>query len=329
MPWRWIIALMWATALVADEAKLNEARAFLAENQLREASVTPPSNDTGLRERIASTRDPGTQFGYVVFSLARKGTGILSAEQLKQMEAVIATRRDSPVNWHDVRNVVRVQAMLLLFPHALATEESELESIRAEWNAWTDLRQAFMFQEFIAQERFQRAAWSILTTQQKEMLLSGALDAKLKKSTGHSRAFFADRIVQRALGKPDHAEAFALKVDEWRTQWNGVQRAADDAAKFDRQREFAMDLADEDFAVAAWQTDAPVFRAWAEAERDAIRDLVQAGYEIDADLHERVARLVGEQRAEMPGKYRGHAADLLRRLGELSHRGGPGPAGVP
>ncbi len=312
-----LITWVWVVALNADEAKLSEARAFLAKHQLREAVVTPPTNFEELRKRIAARRDPGTKFGTVVFSFARPGTGVLDVDQLKQMEEVIAARRDSPVNWHDVRNVVRVQAMLLLFPHALATDAGELATIREEWNAWTDLRQGFMFQEFVAQERFQRAAWSVLTSGQKEQLLSGALDAKLKKSTGHSRGFFADRIVQRALGKPDHSEAFEAAVMDWRVRWEGVQAAEQEAARLDRQREFAMEAADEDFAVAAWTADAGAVRAWAEAERDAIRDLVQAGYDIDPDLRAKVTSLVEEQRAEMINKYQEHGGELLRRLGEL------------
>ena len=311
-----IPVLLFLGELRAEEDPLSSARAFLEENSLHSEEIVAPARHEELRAKIAAGPDPESQFGRLLFALARPGTKVLSEDQLVKVADLIAARQAAPVNWHDVRNIVRVQAMLLLFPHAIATDPAEVARVRSEWEAWTDLRQAYMLQEFVAQERFQRAFWTILTPEQKQQITAGELDSKYKKSTGHSRGFFADRIVTRALGKPDHPDAFETATSAWRAKWEQVQESMAHQARFNRQREFAMDAADGAFAVATWPDQAQAFREFAEAERDAIRDLVQAGYGVDDPLKEKVALLMKTQRTEMREKYRDHGSDLLHRMGE-------------
>tara|TARA_R110002049_G_scaffold78064_3_gene199194 strand:+ start:386 stop:1357 length:972 start_codon:yes stop_codon:yes gene_type:complete len=311
-----ITLLLFVGGLLAEESPLSSAKAFLEENSLHTKEIVAPANYEEIRQTIAADRDPESQFGRLLFALARPGTKVLSKDQLVKVADLIAARQAAPVNWHDVRNIVRVQAMLLLFPHAIASDPAEVARVRSEWEAWTDLRQAYMLQEFVAQERFQRAFWAILTPEQKQQIIAGELDSKYKKSTGHSRGFFADRIVTRALGKPDHPDAFESATSAWRAKWEQVQESMEQQARFNRQREFAMDTADESFAVASWPDQAQAFREFAEAERDAIRDLVQAGYGVNDALKEKVALLMKTQRAEMREKYRDHGSDLLHRMGE-------------
>lgn len=296
-------------------AGLPAAQAHLETHRLCPDPSPGSQPDPALHERIAAHRDPGTQFGYVVFSLARPATGILSEEQRTALDAIIDARRTAPVNWHDVRNVIRVQAQRLLLPHALETNAEKLAALRSAWEQWTDLRLAYMFQEHIAQDRFQRAAWALLTPAQKTALLRGDHDSQLKKSTGHSRGFFADRIVTKALGKPDHPDVFKTTTDLWRTRWQTIQANLEAAAKFDRQREFAMDEADETFAIASWPAQARAFRAFAEAERDAIRALVQAGYALDEKQIAKAQNASDSLRTEAIEKYRTGAETLLRALG--------------
>ena len=88
------------------------------------------------------------------------------------------------------------------------------------------------------------------------------------------------------------------------------------AAKFDRQHELAMDLADETFAVASAKEAENAFSAFAQAERDAIRELVQAGYANDPEVPNKIAKLRDDFRAKMLESYGEHGAELLRRMGE-------------
>lgn len=303
--------------LPAEADRLSAAKAFLDENCLHTEEIAPSPDNDDTRARITASRDPESQFGRLLFSLARPGTGVLSGEQLAKAADLIAARQAAPVNWHDVRNIVRVQAMLLLFPHAIATDPGEVARVRSEWEAWTELRLDYMLQEFVAQERFQRAFWAILRPEQKQQVTAGGLESKYKKSTGHSRGFFADRIVIKALGKPAHPDAFEKATSAWRARWEDVQAGMEESARFNRQREFAMDAADEAFAVATWPDQARAFCAFAKAERDAIRDLVQAGYEVDGPLREKVTALVKSQRTEMLEKYQAQGAELLHRMGEF------------
>ena len=79
-----------------------------------------------------------------------------------------------------------------------------------------------------------------------------------------------------------------------------------------------MDLADEAFALATWPDYDRAFSAFARAERDAIRALVQAGYTRDAELEARVKKLIEKQRSELIEKYHTRASELLQQLGEIT-----------
>ena len=100
-------------------------------------------------------------------------------------------------------------------------------------------------------------------------------------------------------------------------KWQSVSTEIEAAAKFERQRELSMDESNEAFAVAAWMEQETAFRIFALAERDAIRELVSAGYPSANDLKSTIATYQEKLRLEMIEKYREHAGELLKGLGEL------------
>ena len=78
-----------------------------------------------------------------------------------------------------------------------------------------------------------------------------------------------------------------------------------------------MDDAGENFAAASWKEYASAFRGFSETECDAIRGLVQAGYEKDAEFLNKITNFQTKLRADMVKKYESNAAEFLRRLGVM------------
>lgn len=304
-------------ASVSGEDRLTAAREFLDVNRVSTQEMVVPANYKVLHARIAASRDPETKFGPYIFALANSKSKVLSEEQLEKLRDVIEARRTNPVNWHDVRNIVRVQSLLAMWELAAATDEARVSELEREWQAWNELRLAYMFEELVMRDRFQRAAWAVFTLEQREKLVAGDYDILIKKNTGHRRVFSAHKQVLKALGKPQDKAAFDAAVVEWEKKWEAVTEWNMGAARFDRQREMAMDQADESFAVISAKESERVFSEFTRAERDAIRDLVQAGYAGDTALGKKAAATRDKLRNKMLTDYREHGEELLRRLGEI------------
>jgi hypothetical protein len=100
-------------------------------------------------------------------------------------------------------------------------------------------------------------------------------------------------------------------------KWESVSAENKAAAEFDRKREMAMDLADETFAVASAMAAQKAFSAFTRAERDAIRELVQAGYAGEPDLQKKIEKTRDKLKEKMLTAYRGHGAELLKLMGEI------------
>ncbi len=303
----------------ATPGKLEIAKIFLAENRISKGKTVRPDNYDELKKVIASSKDPQSKFGYIVFSLARHSDKLLEKDQAAQLDSLIESQREATINWHDVRNVVRDQAVIAMWNYAAAPTNHSQETARrgAEWEAWTDLRLAYMFEEFVARERFQRAVWDILALEQRKKIRSGEWDKLLKKSTGHKRLFYADRIVSRALDLPDHPAALDTAVEHRRNLWEPMRDHYQNAARFERQCEFSMDLTDEKFVFATWSDYAKAFRAFATAECESVREILQAGYDTDAKLAEKLDQHLLPLRSEMVTRFRPGAADLLLNLSEI------------
>jgi len=280
----------------ADESQVI-AQAFLESNAVLDQWPSAPDDFEAIHSEIARRGDPESKFGYIVFSIARHGEKLLTEEQRTQLTDLIGKRAAATIDWHDVRNLIRVKAQVALWEYAAETDLALAAKLKRDWDSWTDLRIAYMEQEFFDKERFQRAAWNLLTEKNKEDLLGGKWDRYLKKEAGHGRLFSADKQVTRVLGKPDKPEAFNKVKGVWRTQWNIMWNAFQSESEFERKREFSMDVADETFAITSWrQNYVPGFREFAEHECDAIRALVQAGYKIDGEARIEIENYRGNLR---------------------------------
>ena len=312
-----VLLTFFLLATLQGEERVDVAQRYLDENRISDQTFVRPVNYGEIHAKITSSHDPQTKFHPYIFNLSNPKSKVLSLEQRENIQALIEQRKNRPVQWHDVRNTVRVQAQLVLWSYAIERDDQQASNLEKEWNRWNDLRLAYMFEEFVETERFQRDVWAIFTTEQKQRLIAGDWDAYIKKNTGHSRAFTAHKQVVKALGKPPNKTEFDRAVIEWERKWQPVSTEIEASAKFERQRELSMDESNEAFAVAAWMEQETAFRIFSLAERDAIRELVSAGYPSANDLKSTIATYQEKLRLEMIEKYREHAGELLKGLGEL------------
>ena len=299
---------------------LKAARDYLDQHSVYKQAVERPVDYESARAQILETRDPQTKFGPYIWVLVKPKSGILAPAQIQKLEALIAARNDSPINWHDARNIVRVQSLLTLWEYAGARDAAQVAKLDKEWLAWNELRLEYMFQEFVVKERFQRKVWAILTPAQQLKLRSGDFDHLITKNTGHGRAFSAHKQVLKALGEPQNQAAFDQAVAKWEKRWETVYERNSAAAQFDRQREQAYHLAGEDFAVVFARESGDAFSLFTTAERDAIRELIQAGYADTPQLRQNIAKARQKLHAKMIKTYSEHGAELLRALGEIPER---------
>ena len=307
-----------ATTSGSSELPASErerAESFLETHAVIDLLPTRPDAFESISRQVSQTPDPKSKFGYLVFSIARHGEKLLTPPQVADLDALVEKRKSAPIDWHDVRNLVRVRAQLALWDYAAETNPDHALPLRRQWDAWTDLRLAYMLQEFVATERFQRAAWEILTDDQRRSLRSGAWDSHLRKRTGHRRLFSADKQIARVLGKPDFPDAFTDQEAAWRKRWDAMWTRYQAAATFERKRESSMNLADEAFAIHAWNDRyAPAFRAFVVHECEAIRDLLQAGYRLDDEARRALANHRETLRNEALDRYAECPAEMLALL---------------
>jgi len=297
---------------------LKAAREYLDQHSVYKQAVEQPANYESERAQVLATRDPQTKFGPYIWVLVKPKSGILDSAQIQKLEALIAVRNDSPINWHDACNIVRVQSLLTLWEYAGARDAAQVARLDKEWLVWNELRIEYMFQAFVVKERFQRQVWAILTPEQQLKLRLGDYDHLIKKNTGHGRTFSAHKQVLKALDDPQNQTAFDQAVAKWEKRWITVHERNSAAAQFDRQREQAYHLAGEDFAVVFAKKSGKAFSLFTTAERDAIREFIQAGYAETPQLRQNIAKARKKLHTKMIKTYSEHGAELLRALGEIA-----------
>tara|TARA_B110000305_G_scaffold95171_2_gene107169 strand:- start:4525 stop:5436 length:912 start_codon:yes stop_codon:yes gene_type:complete len=291
--------------------RLGIAQEFLDQHRVFRESLVSPENFETQHAMIAGSRDPESKFGPVIFAFANPKVPVLTPEQRIQLSAVIEQRNDGPVNWHDARNIVRVQSLIAMWAYAAASNAAEVARLDQVWRGWNDLRLAYMFEEYVARERFQRAAWAAFTPEKRQRIVAGNHDSLIKKNVGHRRAFSANKQVIKMLGAPANPSAFNRVVAQWEKQWEAVSEQSERSDKFNRQREWLMDQTDEAFAVAAWPEQETAFRNFTQSERDAIRDLIQVGYSNEANLAKKITTIQQQLRTLIFEKYTEYAEQFL------------------
>lgn len=286
------------------ESLTNEVTQFL-QPRLQTADATAP--DESKLAAILARPDPGTFFLRYAFGLKQHAKKLLTEEQRTRLLAVLDEHTPAHSRWHDERNTLRCKWTEFLWLHA-AAGDAEATTLRQELADWMRLRMAWTQQEHLAQYRFARAVWDVLTPDQQAKLIAGEWKKFAKQDTGHTRGDATAKIITRALGKPDDQAAFDAAIAAWSAQRLPLHAAVDEAENTERRIVFAMDLNSESMAHAANEKATTAYAALYTAEADAIRRIVQVAYH---DPSARCAKAAAESWQEAEKRFAHGAAKLI------------------
>ncbi|MCB1237816.1 MAG: hypothetical protein KDM91_22310 [Verrucomicrobiae bacterium] len=294
-------------AAAAGDDSIQRVEAFL---QPRLLAVPGAEAKPAVVEAVLARPDPGTFFLRYAFGMKRHAKTLLTPGQTVTLEAVIATHSPIGSRWHDERNTLRCRWNAVMWRHAAASE-ADAPAVRRELEEWMRLRMLWTRQEHLAQYRFAREVWDLLTPEQQAKLIAGDWKAHATLDTGHQRADATAKIVTRALGKPDRTAEFEAAGAAWSNERVPLHTALRDAEDLERRLAFAMDLNDEGVCHRAAVTATDAYAKLYLAEANAVRRLVRAGY---ADAAAGCDRAAAEAWAEAPKRFAPGAADLIRLL---------------
>jgi hypothetical protein len=304
----------------ACQAELTEVKALLAGRQSR-----PGGLDDSASARIAASLqrpDPETFFSRYIYGIQRHAERLLTTAQRAAWSDIIAQRGPLQLRWHDERNVLRCRFQARLWEYAAAEDEAAA-AVRAELEAWMELRMRWTFEEQLAAHAFDREVWKLLDAVQQQQLRQGQWKAYVKLDTGHSRGNGLDKSIRRALGEP----AFPQRLEEWLEAWEQqrepLHQRLQQAEHRARRVGFAMDLNDPAIIAAMTRTANQAYAALYLAEGDALRRIVRGSYR---DFEGRCEAAAAAAWQEAHQRFTGGAAELIRVVESLGTVGQTQPS---
>lgn len=276
--------------------------------RLQKADTTAPDN-TKLATILARP-DPGTFFLRYAFGLKQHAKKLLTEEQRTRLMAALDEHTPAHSRWHDERNTLRCKWTELMWLHAAASE-ADAAVLRQQLSDWMRLRMVWTQQEHLAQYRFARAVWEVLTPVQQAKLIAGEWKEFAKQDTGHTRGDFTAKTIIRALGKPDDNAAFEEALAAWSKQREPLHAEVELAENAERCIVFAMDLNSESMTQAAIEKATAAYAVLYTAEADATRRIVQAAYR---DPAARCAKAAVTAWSEAPKRFTPGASELIQLL---------------
>ncbi len=301
-----LVSAVLLTAVTVRATPLQSRVAELIEPRLA-AAAEAPADAGAVTTVILSRPDPETFFNRYIFGLQRNAAKLLRPEQATRLKEIIAQRSPSNLRWHDERNTLRCRFNEVMWRYAAASAP-DAPALRAELTEWMRLRMAWTLQEHLADYEFGRVVWEILDPAQRKHLLAGNWKSYAKLDTGHARDNATGKIITRALGKPDNADAFTLALGEWNKQREALHRALQTAENNERRVGFAMDVNSPGLFRALAEKSNAAYAVLYIAEAEATRRLVQAGYN---DSEARCAKAAAEAWSEAPKRFQAGAAELI------------------
>jgi Spy/CpxP family protein refolding chaperone len=299
------------------ESLTNEVMQFV-QPRLQTADATAP--DESKLAAILARPDPGTFFLRYAFGLKQHAKKLLTEEQRTRLLAVLDEHTPAHSRWHDERNTLRCKWTAVLWLHA-AAGDADAAALRQKLGDWMRLRMVWTRQEHLAQYRFARAVWDVLTPEQQAKLIAGEWKPFAKQDTGHTRGDATAKIITRALGKPDDQAAFDAAIAAWSAQRLPLHAKVEKTEHAERRIVFAMDLNSESMAHAANEKATTAYAALYNAEADAIRRIVQAAYR---DPAARCAKAAATAWAEAPKRFTPGASELIEFISsKLAGKGTP------
>jgi len=241
-------------------------------------------------DRHLTSRDPETTATSFLHGIRRHAAKLLTASQATHWESLLNERQPQLKRLHDERNVLRG----VFFAKAWALpslDQTERAAAMIELKQWLRVWLDITLHERIAQHHLCRDAWEILTADQRTALVRGDWDQFVRKSTGHKRAYFGDRVVSKALGKPDHPQSFNRTSASLAQAQVSVQDKLLDAEQRWRILTFAQPPVSDELLAAEWNRTAAALGEFFLDQVDHIVRLTEAGYDLtNPSTRQRIAR---------------------------------------
>ncbi|MFK8112356.1 MAG: hypothetical protein AB8B91_09145 [Rubripirellula sp.] len=298
----------------AGEAKrIHDARQHFQQAGIFKPPAIPAQatlDDTW--RQIDSRRDPQTSFESFIYGIARHQAKLLTTPQSVRWDQMIEDHAAIKSRLHDERNTIRSKTLIGEWMLGTLHDAETIRHTEQQLDGWLDLHLDYVFQEWMAHQRFRRDAWELLSRDQRAHVLSGDWDQYVRKSIGHLRKYSADKIVRRALGPPEHESAVAALVQQQQTAHAPIHDDYTRAATRLRKLTFAMDLNSEALLAAEWPRYKSAFRSFLLAQRRDVPALIRAGYDTESAKNQAAInsarRLLRDKVFE---KFRPHAQDLV------------------
>ncbi len=312
----WILS----AACLADTAAPPSLRAAKRHvNSIPIHSTTELPHKTHTREinALLSGRDPESTTASYLHGIRRHAGKLLKPEQARRWNELLEERQPLLQRLHDERNVLRGYFFAKAWELPL-TEAEERPRLEHELRAWLKVWLDITYKERIAKHRLCRDAWRLLSADQLNALQRGDWDAYVRKSTGHARAYFGDRVVARALGKPDRQAAFEDLSNQFADEHKGVQANLLDAERRWRILTFAQPAVSDDLLAFEWNHTSEALASFFLNQAEHIDRLTRAGYDHgSATIRERIAAQPGKTLQETASKVKSKltaGAALLAKL---------------
>jgi hypothetical protein len=300
----------------AGESQIDAARSYLTENYVfTKADPTAPKFAVEINEALKG-RDAETKTMSFIHGIRRHAKKLLSADQSPEWERLLASRQAEITRLHDERNVLRG----LFFSGAWELPALDITARGAksrELHGWLRVWLDITLQERMIHHRLCRDAWEILTPAQRLKLSAGDWDVHVRKSTGHKRDYFGDKIVSRLLGKPDRPKEFSDRSKQFATEHIAIQKALLDAERRWRILTLRIPSVPDELLVEEWRITSRALGDFFLSQARAIDELTRIGFDLgDAGVLERVRGQRQREVAELVERVR----DKLRAGSALLSR---------
>lgn len=239
-------------------------------------------------DSLLDGRDAGTKTLSFVHAIRRQSGKLLTPDQTDRLNALLESRQDVIKRLHDERNVLRGFFFAKVWEMPLL-EKADRQAAMNELHAWLAVWLEITLHERIAHHHLSRDAFGILTQQQRDALGRGDWDGYVRKSIGHKRAYFGDRIVSRALGKPDHPVEFGKLSELLANEHGAIQRDLLNAERRWRILTLTTPSVSDELLASEWNRTAAALGAFFLNQAGHIIRLTRAGYDLaDAEVRRRI-----------------------------------------
>lgn len=291
---RHLVLIPFLAFIAVLPAKADDRQAILvARTHLETSSIYRGANPefSKFESRIGALldgRDAETKTMSFVHAIRRQSGKLLTPDQADRLNALLESRQDVIKRLHDERNVLRGFFFAKAWQMPLL-ENSDRPVAMRELRDWLAVWLEITLHERIAHHHLCRDAFRILTPQQRDSLGRGDWDRYVRKSIGHKRAYFGDRIVSRALGKPDKPVQFGKLSEVLANEHLAVQRDLLNAERRWRILTLETPSVSDELLAAEWNRTAAALGKFFLNQAGHIIRLTREGYDLDdADVRDRI-----------------------------------------